>query len=143
LGDHISEGAYGYVCKASNTESNEKIAIKFFKKQNDDKTIKQEIKVGCDEHLICSYIMTFKNQFTFSNKDTDGEFMCVSMELMDYSLNLLKPSEKKESIFPLLTLFTVDTKVLFILFICSFNYRQFYTFFHKFYLVLGCFILTI
>jgi serine/threonine protein kinase len=90
----ISEGSYGYVCSALNIESNEKIAIKFYKPQKNDDCIEKEIQIGFNKRLICPYIITFKDKFTFSNDETDGEFMCVSMELMDSSLeDLLNSSE--------------------------------------------------
>jgi hypothetical protein len=78
--------------------------------------IEQEIKIGFDKRLICPYIMSFKNDFTFSNKETHGEFRCVSMELMNCSLeSMLKLLDNKDSFFPLQALFT--TEVLFIYFI--------------------------
>jgi serine/threonine protein kinase len=128
----ISEGAFGYVCNASNLKSDEKIAIKFYKKQeNNNNMIEQEIKVGFDKRLICPYIMTFQNDFTFSNEETGGEFRCVSMELMNCSLELLiKNLNNKESSF------LNDTQVLFILFTYFFCFRPFCTFSHRFYLVL-------
>jgi hypothetical protein len=99
-------------------KSKEKIAIKFYKKQENTEVIEQEIKVGFDKRLICPYIMTFKSDFTFSNEETDGEFRCVSMELMNSSLeSLLKPSISKDSVFLLRMLFTIDIQVLFFLFI--------------------------
>jgi serine/threonine protein kinase len=144
LGSGISEGSFGCVCSASNIKSNEKVAIKFYKKQENNDVIEQEIKIGFDKRLICPYIMAFKSDFTFSNEETDGEFRCVSMELMSSSLeSLLKPLINKKSVFPLRMLFTIDIQVLFVLFICLFNYRQFYTFFHKSYWVLEYFILMI
>jgi serine/threonine protein kinase len=82
----ISEDSFGYIYFASNIKSNEKIAIKFYKNQENNNVIEQEIKIGFDKRLICPYIMTFKNDFTFSNEETDGEFRCVSMELMSSSL---------------------------------------------------------
>jgi hypothetical protein len=99
--------------------------------------IEQEIKVGFD-------IMTFKNDFTFSNEETDGEFRCLSMELINSSLeSLLKPSINKDSAFPLRMLFTIDTTVYFILFIYSFYYRRFCISSHKSYWVLEYSILMI
>jgi serine/threonine protein kinase len=140
----ISEGSFGCVCCASNIKSKEKIAIKFYKKQESTEVIEQEIKVGFDKRLICPYIMTFKNDFTFSNEETDGEFRCVSMELMSSSLeSLLKPSINKDSAFPLRMLFTIDTPVYFILFIYLFCHRRFCISSHRSYWVLEYFILTI
>jgi serine/threonine protein kinase len=126
LGETISEGSFGYVCYASNLKSDEKIAIKFYKKQeNNDDMIEQEIKIGFDNRLICPYIMTFKNDFSFSNKETRGEFRCVSMELMNCSLeSLLKLLNSKDSFFPLHSLFVIDV-FYFFYFFCSFYYKQF------------------
>jgi serine/threonine protein kinase len=128
LGDIISEGTFGYVCCASNLKSDEKIAIKFYKKQENIKIIEQEIKIGFDKRLICPYIMIFGNDFTFRNQETGGEFRCVSMELMKCSLEFfLKTLNNRKLVI----------EVLFDYFICLFCLRRFYIFFHKFYLALG------
>jgi serine/threonine protein kinase len=112
LGNKISEGSFGYVCCAFNLESDEKIAIKFYKKQETEEgsnMIEQEIKIGFDKRLICPYIMTFKNDFTFGNEETGGEFRCVSMELMNCSLeSMLELLNKKNSLFPLQKLFVTE-----------------------------------
>jgi serine/threonine protein kinase len=124
VGDIISEGTFGYVCSASNLSSEEKVAIKFYKKQTNKENIKmidQEIKIGFDKRLICPYIMTFQSDFTFSNEQTGGEFRCVSMELMSCSLesvlNLLNEKDT-DTFFPLRNLFVIE--VLFIYFIIFF-----------------------
>jgi serine/threonine protein kinase len=112
LGNIISEGSFGYVCSASNLKSGEEIAIKFYKKQKNNDMIEQEIKIGFDKRLICPYIMTFENDFTFSNEETGGKFRCVSMKLMNCSLELLvKLLNNKDSFIPLQ--FTIDIQVLF------------------------------
>jgi serine/threonine protein kinase len=99
LGDIISEGSFGYVCCASNTKSDEKIAIKFYKKQKiHNDSIEKEIEIGFDTRVICPYIMMFKNDFTFSNEETVGQFRCISMELMNSSLeSLIEGFVNKES----------------------------------------------
>jgi serine/threonine protein kinase len=141
LGDVISEGTFGYVCSASNLKSDEKIAIKFYKKQESKKSVEmmeQEIKIGFDKRLICPYIMFFQNDFVFSNEQTGGEFRCVSMELMNCSLeSLLNLLDQKDTntFFPLRKLFVIE--VLFVYLICTFCNRGFYISLHKFYLVLG------
>jgi serine/threonine protein kinase len=113
LGRIIAEGSFGYVCCASNINSGEEIAIKFYKAQKKTESMEQEIKIGFDECLNCPYVMTFKKEFTFRNNETDGEFKCVSMELMKCSLeSLLEPlSINEEPVFPSRTLFLIDTPV--------------------------------
>jgi serine/threonine protein kinase len=114
LGDIISEGTFGYVCCASNIKSDEKIAIKFYKKQENIEIIEQEIKIGFDKRLICPYIMIFKNDFTFSNQETGGEFRCVSMELMNCSLEFfLKTLNNKNLAIEVLSNYFIYLFILF------------------------------
>jgi serine/threonine protein kinase len=114
--DIISEDSFGYICCASNLKSDEKIAIKFYKKQENSDMIEQEIKIGFDKCLICPYIMTFQNDFIFSNEESGGEFRYISMELMNCSLeSLLKLLNKKNkhSFFPLRMLFVIEVSSFF------------------------------
>jgi serine/threonine protein kinase len=129
LGDIITEGSFCFVCSAYNLKSDEKIAIKFYKKQENkeaNNTIEQEIKVGFDKRLICPYIMTFKNDFAFSNEETGDEFRCVSMELMNCSLeSFLKLISNKDTPFPLQALFVTEVSFIYSIYLFC---RRFYVF---------------
>lgn len=119
IGDVIGCGTSSIVYKAVLKEKNSKMALKAFKSISDKELIRCDILVGFSEEIQSEYTITYEDCFN------TGECQCVSMALMERSLDkfiidLILSSPKK---------YLSDDVCH--LFYFKFNIRKFFWMFHK------------